>query len=62
MTVENSTLNRDSTFNRTVRLIESTEYGIKDILKLLLNYWLLCFKRYLSKLPKIGNVFKYCAI
>ena len=26
MTVENSTLNRDSTFNRTVRLIESTEY------------------------------------
>ena len=25
MTVENSTLNRDSTFNRTVRLIESTE-------------------------------------
>ena len=27
MTVENSTLNRDSTFNRTVCLIESTEYA-----------------------------------
>ena len=26
MTVENSTINRESTFNRTVRLIESTEY------------------------------------
>ena len=28
ISVENSTLNKDSTFNRTVRLIESTEYWI----------------------------------
>ena len=29
-TVENSMLNRDSTFNRTVRLIESTEYTMSS--------------------------------